>query len=1231
MHMYFYYSFVLSGSVGPFIISMCVFVGDAVNTKSKRQIEKLLTDTPAELPAISPPDSVKDLKSTDERHSLTHKAELAKDCKNRSKGKNKVDHHSTKSGVSSPAPRITIKLVAKKKMKTVKEPHKKSVKKAKVEGIQEQPKAKDIQDDQISSAHVKLKTEPHEDKYGTEEKAGGTLPARRRGRSAAKPTESICQSSTKVTTDDQSSKEKKSANQLDNVKDTGTAESDTNKTELKHKQIMTGQHAKGNQQGIRRSNRVTNTLSKRPSDSPAERGSPVKSDAVLPESKSKVSRSTKNKQSIRSDRQRQSKRLNKNVTVPEEHGPTSTETNTSAVQPTVCLPLGNEEMKVPSLKLIKIRNPKYGAKSSGKNSTRKKKRKKFIWTLTLVKRGGPTPDVENTVKPEEKTVNDVGQSSVCDSNTGTDPVSRLGNSAPQESNAADSNEKSSQKKDDVSLEESFTSQGEVESEDKNEASPQEDITKLDCGKVVPPLQIKKVSSPGKHRSSKPSFLIQQVSPVPEKQEDVLKDGGDVREAKSPNVDAEVLPTRRLRRRTPNLDSLQKKADSHAPATTKKQRVKRSPQVEAALQVHTEDSSQGLTEECSSHVVAENSSKAAGVNSSEVPDKDCPQKTDEPSQVPAEVSPPELEVEQEPPIKEAQPLPVPSKPRKKCKNNKVGKKRSVQTKVAVAALEAAVNIEFPTVDTTNTDPVLMEGSPAVVTETNQSEPKDSILPETQQDALSKEEETIPPPVKEETDIQLIDSQQSLTVECQEIDLNQLMHKRRKSNKKVKKTRKRVAVHHSKHKLRGRDGKFAPLKLAGSQGVCEENDHVSTQSATTEPAPGSRLIGVQKKYKKRYSGIQFLGSKGSKSKCNITSKLIEMGLDKDTLKREESDTLVDGAHADVVDPQPGKTKFVKNIKHFIMPVVSARSSRVIKTPQRFMDDIGMSVLPRRNSPKKGLQMGLQIRPGKRRDEGTGRAISPILSIDEEDILSEAQLDVDLFSAQDLSDSTDFTDSLFSETKSGNMEKKRPLLKHSSFRWHLPEESSEEMYTLDKDLKDNCENLFLSNPANRSRELLSTDFIDGQKKKPLSKFDKQTAHLKFYQKLKKGLPKSRSATETDSVSKPLQSPVDLAEGLDDEAMSISLRQRSTNPEKEKSKLKIEDLDTPGVVRKVSVCVRSMKSKSFAFQQDKEELAGKDTALLPSGKLNYLLSYFNDISIYFVQTLRNDYVIDQKLTYAP
>ncbi|TMS10742.1 Histone-lysine N-methyltransferase 2B [Larimichthys crocea] len=287
---------------------------------------------------------------------------------------------------------------------------------------------------------------------------------------------------------------------------------------------------------------------------------------------------------------------------------------------------------------------------------------------------------------------------------------------------------------------------------------------------------------------------------------------------------------------------------------------------------------------------------------------------------------------------------------------------------------------------------------------------------------------------------------------------------------------------------------------------------------------------------------------------------------------------------------------------MPVVSARSSRVIKTPQRFMDDAGMSVLPRRNSPKKGLQLGLQVRPTKRRDDGTGRAISPILPMDEEDILSEAQLDVDLFSAQDLDDNIDIADSLFSERKSGKIEKKKSLLKNSSFKWHVPEESNKEVYTLDKTPESKCEDLFLSTPVDKPTEL-STELLDAQKKKSPLKFNKQTAHLKIYQRLKKahaGLLKSKNPTEMDSVSKPPQPPVDLAEGLDDEAMSISLRQRSTKAEKDKSKLKIEDLDSPGVVRKVSVCVRTTNSKSLVLQHSKEEdLAGKDAAQLHPGEL--------------------------------
>lgn len=1158
--------------------------------------------------AITPSDPVKDVKSSEEIHGLSPEAEPAKDCRKGSKGKNTMDRQSTKSGASSAAPRITIKLVAKKKMKTVKEPHKKSVKKMKIKGIQDQPKAKDIQGDQISSAHVKLKTEPHEDKHDTEDKGGGTVPARRRGRSASKTTEPVYQTSARVVVDDQ-----KSADQFDTVKESGTVEPKMNAKKLKPKEIETEQGSEVNQLVTRRSNRVTNPLSKRASDSAAEPENLSKSDAILAESKPEAPKAVEAKPAARSDRRRLSKRLNKDVKVAESHGPSSTESDNLAAQSSDSLPLKDEKIRVPSLKLIKIRNPKYDAQATGKSSTRKKKRRKFVWSLTLVKGGSlQTQGAENTVKATEESVSEVDQSTFCDTSVnkslkGMDNKSKLDNAAPQESKSMDNNEKGSQNKTDVSFEEKSTLQVEVEVEHVDETPPQE-TTKTDCGKVVPPLQIKKVSSPGKHKSSKPSFLIQQVSPVPEKKDDVLKDLNEVDEEKSPHLDTEVTPPRRLRRRTSSFDSPQTKSVSQKPVTTPKRRLRTSPQDEETAQVHVEDSSQASTEDSSSQGLPKNSSQAlaedpsqvTSVNSTEVPDKDSSTIADDPSQVPGEDSPQKVEDEVEPQIKEAKPLPVPSKPRR-CRNNKLGKKKSVQKKKAVVSPETAVNTELATVEATITESVLKEDTQPLITEVHQPETKDCTQPEAKQDTVSVEEEQIQPPVKEETDIQLIDSQQSLVSESQASD-PKTPCLQKKSHKKVKKRRKSLIGQRQKHRHRSRDGKFAPLNLSeNSPQIVEGDSDISTPLAATTPTPSSKLIGIHKKYKKRPSGLQFIGSKRPNPQAKIISKLIEIGLDNDSLKQEETDTLVDGGHTDVVDAQPGKSKFIKNIKHFIMPVVSARSSRVIKTPQRFMDDAGMSVLPRRNSPKKGLQLGLQMRPGKRRDDGTGRAISPILPVDEEDILSEAQLDVDLFSAQDLDDNIDIADSLFSERKSGKIEKKRSLLKNSSFKWHMPQESSEEVYTLDKTPENKCEDLFLSTPVDKPTEL-STDLLDAQKKKSSPKFNKQMAHLKIYQRLKKahtGLPKSKNTTEMDSMSKPPQPPVDLAEGLDDEAMSISLRQRNTNTEKDKSKLKIEDLDSPGVVRKVSVCVRTMNSKSLAFQHGKEEgLAGKDTAQLHSGE---------------------------------
>ncbi|XP_077951308.1 histone-lysine N-methyltransferase 2A isoform X2 [Gasterosteus aculeatus] len=1188
-------------SKGPVLLRKNPSKGDAVNTKSKQQSEKLPLQMPAVEADITPPDSVKDVNSLEKTLCLSPEAEPAKDCRKGLKGKNTMDRQSTKSGAASAAPRITIKLVAKKKKKAVKEPHKKSPKKVKIKGIQDPPKAEDIQGDQISSAHVKLKTEPQEDKHGTEDKGGGTEPARRRGRSATKKTDTVCQD----VADDRTSKERKSPDQFDTVKESGAVQPKTNAKKLKHTDIATDMSSEVNQQVVRRSNRVTIPLTKKILDSAAEPESLSYSAGILVESKPEVSQKVETKPQVRGDGRRQSKRLNKDATVPENHGTSSTETDPFSAKSKECLSPKNEEMRVPSLKLMKIRNPKFEAQASGKNLTRKKRqRKKFVWALSSVKGESPTQGAESTVKITEKTVREVDQSTFCDTNINKslkvlDKQSKLDNPAPQESASVDSNETSSQIKVDV-FEEKSDLQVEDEVEQVNETTPQE-ITKTDCVKV-PPLQIKKVSSPGKHKSSKPSFLIQQVSPVSENVEDVIKDPSEVHEDEPACLDDAVTPTRRLRRRTPSFDSPPTKSAAHKPVTTQKRRLRTSSQdkdrpperVEDALQASTDESSPLGLPTKGSPDLPEDPSLVTSLNSAEVHKKDSSNVADEPPPLapPVEVTPEEKENEVEPQIEEAKPVPVPSKPRR-CRTIKTGKKRSAQSTTAVVSAETAVPAEVATVEATITESV-------VVSEVSQSEAKECTQLELQQDTVSVEEKQMLSSVKEETEIQLIDSQHSVVAGSQIIDPKPLCLQK-KSHKKGNKKRKNVIGPRPKHRFRSRDGKFAPLKLSESQNMFEGDVDISAPVEAASPTPSTKLVGVHKKHKKRPSGLHVMESKRLKPPCKIISQLMEMGLN-DSLKQEETDTLVDRRQADVVDSQPSKSKFVKNIKHFIMPVVSARSSRVIKTPQRFMDDAGMSVLPRRNSPKKGFQFGLQMRPAKRRDDGMGRAISPILPIDEEDILSEAQLDMDLFSSQDLDDDIDLAESLFSDRISGRIENKSSMLKNSTFEWHVPRESSEDLYTLDKTSEDKCEDLYLSTALEKPTEA-STDLLDVPKKKSFLKFNKQAAKLRIFQRLRKahtGLPKSRIPAETDPVSKPLQPPVDLAEGLDDEAMSISLRQRNTNAGKDKSKLKIEDLDSPGVVRKVSVCVRTLNSKSLAFQQgEKGGPGGKDPGQIHFGEL--------------------------------
>uniref|UniRef100_A0AAV2MDD3 [histone H3]-lysine(4) N-methyltransferase n=1 Tax=Knipowitschia caucasica TaxID=637954 RepID=A0AAV2MDD3_KNICA len=657
------------------------------------------------------------------------------------------------------------------------------------------------------------------------------------------------------------------------------------------------------------------------------------------------------------------------------------------------------------------------------------------------------------------------------------------------------------------------------------------------------------------------------------------------EEKKTSVGEKEEPTRLLRRRTTSNTEVPQKPVNQKPVTAPKRRgranakekeITQKPTKESAVEdsstevVIPEKPCEDLTPKTpvTEEVTTVDASENAEKNSLEI----CSPAAE---QVPDNNSQPDAEKDVESLSKEAKPAPAPSKtkPRRCRKNTVTRKRRSVQKKTSsVVTAEAAPEVFIDTVSAIVESVIseaMQKDSLPLLTESSSVEmkectPAEAILPSPALEKSPTSPTQAMMSVKEENEIQLIDMQPPIVANQEKKKVNS----KKKSLKKFKKRRKSLIGQRQKPRQRNRNGKF--IGEPSINAVHEKKSTFPKKLSIRASSTNNKLIGVNKTFKKRPQNLHISQSKRSKA-AKIISKI--MAMEEASLKQEESDTLVDSSRGDgaEAEAQPGKSKFVKNIKHFIMPVVSARSSRVIKTPQRFMDDAGMSVLPRRHSPKKGLQLGLPtpVRPMKRKDEDILRAISPILPLDDEDFLSEAQLDVDLFSAQELEDASCISDSLFSEKKSGKNEKES-FLKNSSFKW--PDEF-DNIYTLDKAQENKCDELLLFPPVSPEAppELPETQ-------KSLSLFNKGSKQADpFFQKFKKlntGHPKSK---EVDSAIK--AAPVDLAEGLDDEVMSISLRQRHTEVEKEKPKLKIEDLNSPGVVRKV--CIKNLNLKTITLEK--------------------------------------------------
>ncbi|KAJ8005312.1 hypothetical protein DPEC_G00145320 [Dallia pectoralis] len=1326
----------------------------ALKTKSKRKRDKPPLSFTTEKPddASTPKE---DSQSSQEFHStLSTDSGISKEARKGSRNKQSNPAKETrpsKNGVPS-TPRITIKFVAKKTVGKLKGDRQKSLDKLKIKGFEILSKDNKVESEQLSSAHVKLKTETEADEAqhlnGTEDEGGGVKPARRRGRSASKITDPSVQIGAKVDVDDQKSAGgRKSTRNQEIALESANTEPKTDVKKFKRKDRSTEVSTEVSKLVIRRSR--TKSRSKTDGVVVPESENQVTDKVCLAESLLEVSSIEESKSTSRRSRHKQRTKVHQEKKPSHEmHIPLPIKPLQPVVDFGDGLAFDNDDdiIGIPSFKLIKIRNPKLegSSKPDSKGSSRKKKRSKFVWTLTLVKGKNDNTVVQesghiikpqegqgntvkpqegqgntvkpqegqgNTVKPQEGQGNTVkpqeGQGNTVKPQEGqgntVKPQDGQGNTVkPQEGqgNTAEvvniSLSESSETKGIENTEEKGVTgdatAGDVEPKNYDDQSSTKKAADILCPeeksihqidvepelqqhpetparidirdtKVVPPFQIKKVSSPGKPKRSKPSFLIRQASLSPKVKKvvviiDPVEILADPQSADPQSADAQSADAQSADPQSADPQSADPQSADPQSADPQSADPQSADPQSADPQSADPQSADPQSADAPSADAPSADAPSADAPSADAPSADAPS-ADAPSADAKDVPIPKARRRRSPKI---------STPRKKRGHHKpwtshkrklksspnpkdlpeelpgeaelhINEIKTEDSTLSVVSKPGRITSNLPSRKRSGKTQVLSELTETPNTEMTQSEPQTlvstlSVVPKarrrrhfslsirkksrktpTSEFAEAPETEVAPSEpvtdtqfeVKEEPETQPISNEETLVLEP---PVNTQTETCVKSlTKNVKKKRRTLIGQRQKQRQRQRERKMMRDQIKSPEGalaeVVEKLDltEVNSTEAVSKPA-SSKLIGILKtKYKRKKisnSSLHFLGSKRSRARSKTRSKQLEMDVVKPiSEEQEEKGAMDDETHSDAFDDQPGKSNSLKNIKHFIMPVVSARSSRVIKTPQRFMDDAGMSVLPLRNSLRKGQLFGLHPRTGKKREDGTGRELTPDLPINDEDFLSEAQLDVDLFSTQELEQETTVTDSFSLEKQSG---KRKSLLRNPSFKWHVPGESVEEVFTLDKTLQSDYETLLLSKEFQMVSDP-STDPHKVQKKKTPYKFNKQTSHLNMYKRMKMLQPgflrRNRTNIISDGVCSTLPSSVDvLAEGLDDEVKSICLKKcpiitppSKLKPKQGKSKLKIEDLDSPGVVRKVSVCVRTMNSKFLTLQYGEQEaLTEKD-----------------------------------------
>uniref|UniRef100_A0A8B9J803 [histone H3]-lysine(4) N-methyltransferase n=1 Tax=Astyanax mexicanus TaxID=7994 RepID=A0A8B9J803_ASTMX len=763
---------------------------------------------------------------------------------------------------------------------------------------------------------------------------------RRRGRSADKKADPIPQRLPETEAGEQKVEEKlrKSARKSQPAPGSDTVEAKTDEQKVKPTSCASKENAEVKKLVIRRRNRTESTQAQEAGDKNAE--------GRLAESLLEVSTIEETVPPSKKKKGKKKKRHRKDKVSENVRGNHSRLSEQPSGDSTDLQSIEKEFVGIPGLKLTRIRNPKARSR---------KKRPKFIWTLTLVKCKSKTinPPHANLSKAPESLSKETESPSKCADGVDVSTEPTLTSDAAEISDTQNTPQPPENKEPTVEVipetqehavnskkdEEGKTprkSKEDVEtcrSEAVDEVNPEE-VTQTDVVDVAknqfskdsvqcPPLQVKVAASPRKHNHLKQPSPIQKDTAKPE-----LKDLSTEAETELHSL-AEV-PENQVQTTVPPMPKVKpklrqtthKRNRRHKPWSVQKRKKTKTPTSNPKLQ---------------SKITAE----------PEIPLTEAqPQ--------------PEPELEPEPKPEE---LPTPReqpKPKKCSRQAGFSKSRRTvprKTPQALPALEGHLSCEAPLAEATEptiTDSAaLPQPHPLTETQTDDVKPEESKAPSTKAEA---EILVLEPPATEEA-------------------------RPPRPVKKPFKVRKR------RRSLIGQRFRPRNQKLPGKS-IAKENrtgSDACSPTGASEPA-GPKLVGILKtKYKMQQVPKSLPHSLES---GRNEEKFLAQQAEKEPevpITDEDGDKGAANERADLdsSDVQPGKTKFVKNIKHFIMPVVSARSSRVIKTPKRFMDDSDMSDLPRRQ--KKCHLLAVPPKGKKRESDERNDADSP-QPLDEVDVLPE-----------------------------------------------------------------------------------------------------------------------------------------------------------------------------------------------------------------------------------------------------